>query len=1317
MTWNTNAAWVGGVQPTAADDVIIPASSSVTLPTATTCLGRSLTVQASGTLIWATTTSILALGDATAGAGNVALSISATATITLTGVGTLQFLSTSATQQTITTAGKVLPNVTFGGTGGSWQLQDALSIISNGTLTLTAGALNTNDKAVGAGALVSSGAVVKSLTLGASVVTLASNNTPMNLAGSNQTLSAGTSTINVTPTVNPGNWGFTSGFVWNDIIMAAAGVANVAPIRCVNFTRTCTAVKTNGMFLQGTMICSGVFTCTGNSAVNRLSLSTVTPGVGYGIVATSHVITNTDLMDISLVTYVAGSVIASDSFNRANSSLGGSSTDSAAGGSAAVWSSPSGGTWNIASNQVQTILPTNPTSVITVDAGVRNMAVEAKVGSLGASGNSSWQLVAAGVDANNFVTCKINQVGGIFIGYVLSGALVSFGTVSGVTIVVGDTVGIEVVGSVIILRRNGVIVSTASMPQAANAALQGTRAGLAGTNNNATISQFDDFKVSNCSPATTLTGCGDSLGNSNVVFTPNAGTSNGGNGVNRYWVGNAGTSSSTAQWSTSSGGAPGASVPLPQDDVYFDANSFTLNNQRAQFDMPRICRNFDTTGTTRTGTTVGGSSGVNNAIYGNLNIQDAAHIDGNSTGGFTFAGRGNHTIHSNGLQYGSLVWSAPGGTYTLTDDCKEFVSNKTFNFSYGTFDTAGFNVAAQTFTIAVTMTSVKAGYGSFWDMQLGASGTGFTNSAPAGVFQAQTSTISVLGASGSVVFSGGVGTYYNVRNVAAPTASGSSPQLTVSGASYIDTLSVSPGKVLTFTSNVLQTVGNLVASGSPFGYQYLNSTSGNYVSVPDSAATSWTGDFDYRFKLSAESWAQNNMSISAKQTNGSSGLSWSVSFNATSKQPSLSLSSNGTSATVATSTVAVPFADGAAGWLRVTRRVSDGRVQFFTSTDPTNDPSVPTWTQLGADRTANVGALFDSPASILIGALNTSNSPVFNGKFYRAQYRNNILDNGTGIQLDVDFTTKAFGANTFTESSANAATVTINGSYAQAGDGRVAVTSSSAGTQAFVELVGPYDTFDYQTIQDIYSTIPYKYYAGANSLLVSNTSNIVASVIPVGQSYIARQYENTFSAVPSGATLPFGQTVSAGSLLVVLFGSFSLPGTVTGPSGFTLVDTNNASNAGYSYIWYKVASGGETAVSFTASNNVSHLVKIIEIAGFTGTPTIDVKEKNNSVSTTVTTLASGPGVSNTLSPGYTLAIWGGNAALGATVSITNGLLECRALTQSSVARIFGAPVSSVGSRSSTLTWTSATRAASQLVVFNYAIVAAGHMLSLMGVGS
>jgi len=47
-------------------------------------------------------------------------------------------------------------------------------------------------------------------------------------------------------------------------------------------------------------------------------------------------------------------------------------------------------------------------------------------------------------------------------------------------------------------------------------------------------------------------------------------------GANRYWINlSGGAWNVPANWSTTSGGSGGASVPTATDDVYFDSNSFT----------------------------------------------------------------------------------------------------------------------------------------------------------------------------------------------------------------------------------------------------------------------------------------------------------------------------------------------------------------------------------------------------------------------------------------------------------------------------------------------------------------------------------------------------------------------------------------------------------------------------------------------------------------------------------------------------------------------------------------------------------------------
>jgi hypothetical protein len=78
-------------------------------------------------------------------------------------------------------------------------------------------------------------------------------------------------------------------------------------------------------------------------------------------------------------------------------------------------------------------------------------------------------------------------------------------------------------------------------------------------------------------PGLSIISVGDCFGNTGITFTP---------AVTRFAV-SGGVSknfSSTTLWSASSGGATGATSPLPQDTVIFDSNA----NAEVVFDMPRI---------------------------------------------------------------------------------------------------------------------------------------------------------------------------------------------------------------------------------------------------------------------------------------------------------------------------------------------------------------------------------------------------------------------------------------------------------------------------------------------------------------------------------------------------------------------------------------------------------------------------------------------------------------------------------------------------------------------------------------------------------
>lgn len=199
----------------------------------------------------------------------------------------------------------------------------------------------------------------------------------------------------------------------------------------------------------------------------------------------------------------------------------------------------------------------------------------------------------------------------------------------------------------------------------------------------------------------------------------------------------------------------------------------------------------------------------------------------------------------------------------------------------------------------------------------------------------------------------------------------------------------------------------------------LPGVAGSYASSPDSVALSITGDIDIRMKVAVDDWTPSaDMCLVAKEQTGST-ISYRLVLNNAGKLQ-LGLSAAGSVVTTATSSVTTGVADGAVKWVRATWRPSDGRTQFFTS----NDGSA--WSQLGTNITLAVASIFDSTSQVEIGTRRAGAQDPLAGKVYRAQIRNNILDDGTGIIFDADFTTPTVGA-TFPEGSSNAATVTING--------------------------------------------------------------------------------------------------------------------------------------------------------------------------------------------------------------------------------------------------------------------------------------------------
>ncbi len=303
-SWTTGATWVGGVAPTAADDAqLTNTSGSVTIATGAVCRSLDCTGY-TGTLTHPAATT-LTIGDATAGAGSVALKLVAGMTYSLGSGSTtvISFISTSATQQTITTGGKTLGSWTINGVGSSYLLADANTTGATGIVTLTAGTLSTGSQTCSWGLFSSSNSNVRALQLGASVITITGTGTSWDInTSTNMTLTAGTSSI----TATGNNISFAPGLALSyfSVTLTGAGNGGGYLLRAngtifVNFTRTGTAVKNDEVALTGNATVTGTLTLQGNSVTNRLLVCSSTTGAArtWTITGATVVASNVDFRD------------------------------------------------------------------------------------------------------------------------------------------------------------------------------------------------------------------------------------------------------------------------------------------------------------------------------------------------------------------------------------------------------------------------------------------------------------------------------------------------------------------------------------------------------------------------------------------------------------------------------------------------------------------------------------------------------------------------------------------------------------------------------------------------------------------------------------------------------------------------------------------------------------------------------------------------------------------------------------------------------------------------------------------------------------
>jgi hypothetical protein len=211
-------------------------------------------------------------------------------------------------------------------------------------------------------------------------------------------------------------------------------------------------------------------------------------------------------------------------------------------------------------------------------------------------------------------------------------------------------------------------------------------------------------------------------------------------------------------------------------------------------------------------------------------------------------------------------------------------------------------------------------------------------------------------------------------------------------------------------------VGTFVSTGN---YLYLPGINSNYASAPDSAALDITGDIDLRVKVALDDWTPSAaQTLIGKWTTSGNQRSYRLDIQTTGI-PLFLWTTDGSTTSSTAASVAPTITDGTTTWLRVTRNSTTGDVVFYTSTDGT------TWTQLGTTQSTTPNTMFSGTGVLEIGTVAVGTLQPARGKFFRAQVLNGI--NGT-VAFDANFESSITSLlqTSFTESSTNGATVTIN---------------------------------------------------------------------------------------------------------------------------------------------------------------------------------------------------------------------------------------------------------------------------------------------------
>jgi hypothetical protein len=526
----------------------------------------------------------------------------------------------------------------------------------------------------------------------------------------------------------------------------------------------------------------------------------------------------------------------------------------------------------------------------------------------------------------------------------------------------------------------------------------------------------------------TGTSFGDAQNNSGITFPA---------GVTRFWVGGTGSWSSTTKWSASTGGASGASIPLCQDTVIFDANSVTAGAQTVTLDMPRAGKDIDCTAVLNTPTFAFSASIVD--VFGNFLTGTITTSTPNT---LRFSSRSATLFKTNNVAFTpAIIINTFGNSTTLIDDLTITNPGVTggLTIAAGTFNVTTSNVTvAQRFAMATGTLNMGS---STWTMQGPANGTPWN--VTGGTVNAGTSILKFTDSSGSnKAFVGNGATYYVVWF--SGTGNGA---FQISGNNTFTELRADAARLIQFANGSNNTVSNWNMNGgrgfnaqSDYKFVHCNGLTAA-LTTPDSINNSITGDLDVRCRISLDNYnpGVRVLFVSKRTTTSTAG---ELDFLLESNGSLVITWWSGGGVSQAGSSTVNPSTLGLTAntpiWFRAVRQnnvAGNFNVLFYYSTDGAT-PS--TWVQIGATvigaGVANVG---DSSNTLNVGGSQSGNTYCY--RMLDMQLLAGVNGTLNARMLASDYTT----GTTFTSSSTTEVWTLGAGSGVMSATNKVAVSTST----------------------------------------------------------------------------------------------------------------------------------------------------------------------------------------------------------------------------------------------------------------------------------